>query len=211
MSDILKVGLTGSIGMGKSTAATIFRELGIPVHDADAAVHQLLDIKGDAVLKIASVFPDALVVHPNGDKSVNRQALGAHVFHDKDALKKLEAILHPLVREKTDNFVANHAAQGAEIVVLDIPLLFETKGEDRCDVIVVVNTSPAIQRERVLSRPGMSEKKFQAILSHQIPNDEKIKRADFVIHMEGGIEKAKADIENLLHNNLRPLIQKKHA
>jgi dephospho-CoA kinase len=170
------IGLTGSIGMGKSTAAAMFRCLGIPVHDADAAVHRLLDRGGAAVPLVEAAFPGAI---ENG--AVNRAALGARVFNDKAALKRLEAILHPLVRRESARFLARQRARGQDLVVLDIPLLFETGGERRCDVVVVVSAPPFVQRARVLRRPGMTEARFAQVLKQQMPDREKRRRADFVV------------------------------
>ena len=170
------LGLTGSIGMGKSTAAAMLRRLGLPVHDADGAVHRLLARGGAAVAPVAAAFPDSLV-----DGAIDRQRLGARVFGDAAALRRLESILHPLVRRATVAFLARHARYGTPMVVLEIPLLFETGGERLCDAVVLVTASPAVQRARVLSRPGMTARKFAGIIAEQMPDAEKRRRADFVI------------------------------
>ena len=170
------LGLTGSIAMGKSTAAAMLRRLGIPVHDSDAVVRALLAKDGAGVALVASAFPDTVT---NGH--VDRQALGARVFADPDALKTLESLLHPLVTARTLRFLKRAALTGAPLVVLDIPLLFETGADRRCDATVVVSASALIQRQRVLARPGMTVAKLAGILARQMPDAEKRRRADFVI------------------------------
>ncbi len=177
------LGLTGSIGMGKSTAANMFRALGVPVHDADATVHRLLEEDRYVRRAIADRFPGTV-----SEGVVDRQALGAAVFSDPQARRDLEAILHPRVRQATEGFLRRHRVMGTPLVVLDIPLLFETDGADRVDGVVVVSAPAALQRRRVLARPGMSEEKFAGILASQIPDREKRRRADFVV--ETGIGKA---------------------
>ncbi len=192
------LGLTGSVGMGKSTAANLFREFDIPVHDADAATHALLDVNGGAVAKIETLFPTTAEIDDDGNKYISRQKLGQIVFNDDVSLKKIEAILHPLVRAKTDDFVKEQADKGSDLVVLDIPLLYETKGEDRCDAVLVVYTSDLIQRKRVLARPNMTVERLEAILEKQMPATEKLKRADFSLSMEDGIDEAKARIKAMM-------------
>jgi dephospho-CoA kinase len=173
--------LTGSIGMGKSTAAALLRRQGVWVHDADAAVHRLFAKGGAAVPLIARAFPQAVV---NG--AVDRAILGRLVFGNPPALRRLEAIVHPLVRRSTDRFLAAAARARQPLVVLDIPLLFETKGQHRCDGIVVVSAPPFLQLQRVLRRPGMTPEKFAAILVHQMPDREKRRRADWVVSSASG-------------------------
>ncbi|MFD2265333.1 dephospho-CoA kinase [Lacibacterium aquatile] len=168
------IGLTGSIGMGKSTAAKILRSWRLPVHDSDATVHRLMERGGAAVAAIAAAFPASV---ENG--VVNRRTLGAAVFGHPEALRRLERILHPLVRASERRFLKRHVR--AAVVVLDIPLLFETKAEGRCDEVWVVSAPPAIQQQRVLRRPGMTTEKFQAILRQQTPDELKRRRADRVI------------------------------
>lgn len=170
------LGLTGSIGMGKSTAAQMFRQEGVPVHDADAAVHRLMAPGGAAVEAVETAFPG--VTGPDG---VDRKALGAIVFDDAAALKRLEAILHPLVRETEHRFKTMQLRLGRPLVVLDIPLLFETGAEDRCDLVAVVTAPAFLQRQRVLSRPGMTQERFEQVLAKQIPDREKCLRADYLI------------------------------
>ncbi len=171
------LGLTGSIGMGKTVAARDFAKLGIPVHDSDAVVHGLIGPGGDAVKAVGDAFPGVV----NAD-AVDRGLLGAQVFDDDLALKRLEAILHPRVRAAELRFLGQHARLQTPLVVLDVPLLFETGGERRCDAVAVVSAPYRVQRRRVLSRPGMTEAKFKSILKHQISDYEKRRAADFVIY-----------------------------
>ncbi|OSQ40390.1 dephospho-CoA kinase [Thalassospira mesophila] len=172
--DIL--GLTGSIGMGKSTAAGMFRYLGVPVYDADANAHDLMAPGGAAFSDIAILFPDVIV-----DGKIDRQILGGHVFGNADALAQLEGILHPLIRAKRDAFIRNCRRAGYAVVVLDVPLLFETGGDKQCYYVAVVSAPGFIQRQRVLRRGGMSERKFAGILQKQLPDPQKRRRADFII------------------------------
>lgn len=171
------LGLTGSVGMGKTTAARMLRRLGIPVHDADAEVHRLLGPGGAAVAPVARAFPDSRAA--NG--AINRAALGRTVFADPGALKRLEKILHPLVRKAERTFLARARRQRQALVVLDIPLLFETGGEKRCDGVIVVSAPKAIQHARVLARRGMTREKLAGIEARQMPDAEKRRRADIVI------------------------------
>ncbi|HYE52946.1 MAG TPA: dephospho-CoA kinase [Azospirillaceae bacterium] len=173
---MIVLGLTGSIGMGKSTAARMLRRLGCPVHDADAAVHRLYAPGGAAVGPIGAVFPEAVV-----DGGVDRTALSRLVVGKPDALRRLEEIVHPLVRRETDGFLERARASGARVAVLDIPLLYETGGEGRVDKVLVVSAPAEVQRARVLARPGMDAAKLDAILARQVPDAEKRRRADFVV------------------------------
>jgi len=170
------LGLTGSIGMGKTVAAGDFRRLGLPVHDSDAAVHALMARGGAAVADVGTAFPGIV-----RDGAVDRGALGKRVFGDDVALRTLEAILHPMVRRRERAFLGLHARLRTPAVVLDIPLLFETGGEERCDAVCVVSAPYREQRRRVLRRPGMTEARFQEVLKHQIPDYLKRRAADFVI------------------------------
>ncbi len=170
------LGLTGSIGMGKSTVAAMLRRLGVPVHDADAAVHRLTARNGAAVPLIAKAFRGVVV-----DGQVDRRRLGDRVFRDPAALRRLEAILHPLVRRDSEAFLVRQARRRRPLAVLDIPLLYETGSEQRCDAVLVVTAPPQVQAARVLARPGMDAKKFRAILAQQVPDAEKRRRADFVL------------------------------
>lgn len=184
---MLKIGLTGSIGMGKSTTARLFAEAGIAVNDSDAVVHDLY--AGEAVQPVEAAFPGAT---KNG--VVDRQELGRQLARMPDGFKKLEAIVHPLVRERELEFIEDQRQQGAEMLLLDIPLLFETGAEKRVDVVVVVSTNPQIQRERVLARANMTADKFNMILSRQTPDSEKRARADYVVDSAHGIEAARAEV-----------------
>jgi len=170
------LGLTGSIAMGKSTAATMLRRFKIPVHDADACVHQLFTNGGRAVSPINAAFPGVV---KNG--AVDRVELGARVFNDTPALKKLEAIVHPLVRSERDRFIARHRRRRAPLVVLDVPLLYETGGQGICDEVIVVSAPAFLQRRRALARPDMTEEKLASILSRQMPDHQKRRRAGVVI------------------------------
>lgn len=170
------LGLTGSIGMGKSAAAAQLRRLGVAVHDADATVHRLLACGGRAVPAVAAAF--AGVVR---DGAVDRNALGARVFGDRPALRRLEAILHPLVRSAERAFLARSARHRRRLVALDIPLLFESGGQRRCDAVIVVTAPAFLQSQRVLRRPGMTVAKLRAIRAQQMPDREKRRRADFVV------------------------------
>ncbi len=177
------LGLTGSIGMGKSAAATMLRRMGLPLHDADKAVHRLLAKGGAAVAAIEAAFPDVVI-----DGAVDRQRLGAQVFEDRAALERLEAILHPAVRRAARAFLRQQARRGQDLVVLDIPLLFETGGEALCDAVIVVSAPRFVQQARVLSRPGMTPARLRAIQAKQMPDRDKRRRADFVVNT--GLSKA---------------------
>jgi dephospho-CoA kinase len=179
--------------MGKSTTARMFAEEGAPVYDSDACVHSLYAKGGAAVAPIAEVFPAAVK-----DGQVDRDALSQLVVHDREALKKLEDIVHPLVREAQTRFLEEQRAAGASIVVLDIPLLFEGGGEKFLDAVVVVSAPPEVQRARVLARPGMSEEKFARIVARQMPDAEKRRRADFVVNTGLGFEEARAQVRAVL-------------
>ncbi len=196
---MIVVGLTGSIGMGKTTTAALFAEAGAPVHDADAVVHALYAAGGAAVAPIGEVFPQAV-----SDGAVNRPALSARVLGDPAALKTLEAIVHPLVAAARAAFFEQARAQGAAIVVLDIPLLFETGGDADVDAIVVVTAPAEIQRQRVLGRPGMTLDKLDAILARQAPDAEKRAHAHYVIDTSQGLDAARAQVRAVL-SQLRAL------
>ena len=179
------VGLTGSIGMGKSETAKLFVKLGIPVHDADAVVHALYDRYGAAVEPIAHAFPGVVK-----DGRVDRAALAAQLAGDEAAFQRLEAIVHPLVREAERVFLAAAAKRKDDLVVLDIPLLFETGGESRVDAVVVVSAPAEVQRARVLAREGMSLERLEAIHARQVPDVDKRKEADFLIETDKGLAHA---------------------
>jgi dephospho-CoA kinase len=181
---MIVLGLTGSIGMGKSATAKMFAESGVPVHDSDETVHRLYS--GKAAPLVEAAFPGTTEAGV-----VDRVKLAGQVLADPALLKKLEAIIHPLVRADADAFLEKHRAAGAPLALLDIPLLFETGGRNRVDKVVVVTASPEIQRERVLARPGMSEEKFLSILAKQVPDAEKRRQADFIIDTGNGFEAAR--------------------
>ncbi len=183
--------LTGSLGMGKSTAAKFFAEEGVPVHDSDATVHALYE--GEAVAAIETAFPGTTT----GGK-VDRSKLAAMVVNDKAALARLEAIVHPLVGQARDRFLADAEARGMAVVLLDIPLLFEIGNECNCDAVVVVSAPAEIQRARAFERPGMTEEKFAALMAKQLPDAEKRRRADFIVDSSQGFDHARAQVRDIL-------------
>jgi dephospho-CoA kinase len=183
--------LTGSLGMGKSTAAEFFAEAGVPVHDSDAVVHALYE--GEAVPLIEQAFPGSTV-----DGKVDRNRLAAMVLNDRPALVRLEAIVHPLVSAAREKFLAEASARGVPVVVLDVPLLFEVAADRHCDAVAVVSAPAEVQRERAFKRPGMTDDKFFAILAKQIPDAEKRRRGDFVIDSSQGFDNARAQIRDIL-------------
>jgi dephospho-CoA kinase len=185
------LGLTGSLGMGKSATAKMFAEEGIPVHDADAAVHDLYE--GAAAPLIEAAFPGTTKAG-----KVDRDKLAQRVLGDSVALEKLETIVHPLVRRAEQAFLNEATRKGARVAVLDIPLLLETGSEGRCDVVVVVSAPPEIQRARAFERPGMTEQKFVAILAKQMPDADKRARADFVVDTSKGFNAARAQVRDIL-------------
>ena len=187
------IGLTGSIGMGKTTTARMFSNQGCPVFDADAAVHKLYARGGRAVPLLRAVFPDVIK-----DGAVNRKRLGDHMRADKLNLKVLESFIHPWVRDLRAKFLEEAKASGTKAVVFDIPLLFETGGEKSVDTVVVVTASKKVQRQRVMARQGMTEALFEMILSKQMPDGEKRKRADYIVSTDKGMEAARARVKEIL-------------
>jgi dephospho-CoA kinase len=188
---MLLLGLTGSIGMGKSTTAKLFAEASVPVYDADATVH--LVYEGEAAPAMEAAFPGSTV---NG--KVDRQKLSAMVVNNPEAMSRLEKIVHPMLRSHQQTFLAEAEKSNAPVAVLDIPLLFETGGENRVDAVVVVTTSPEIQRARILARENMTPDKLDAILARQMPDAEKRKRADFIVDTSGGLDPVRARIKDIL-------------
>jgi dephospho-CoA kinase len=188
---MIVIGLTGSIGMGKSTTAQMFRDEGVPVHDADETVHRLY--RGAAVGPVEAAFPG---VTENG--AIDRDRLAKRVLGDSAALRRLESIVHPLVRAESERFLAENREAGTDMVVLDIPLLFETAGEGRVDRIVVVSAPADIQRARVVGRPGMTEEKFAAILAKQVPDAEKRRRADFIVDTSSDFDSARRQVREIV-------------
>jgi dephospho-CoA kinase len=183
--------LTGSLGMGKSTAAKFFAEAGVPVHDSDAVVHALYE--GEAVAAIEAAFPGTT----SGGK-IDRNKLAAKVIDDKAALARLEAIVHPLVAKAREKFLADAQTGDVPVVVLDIPLLFEIGGSSSCDAVVVVSAPADIQRARAFARPGMTEDKFAALLAKQVPDAEKRARANFIVDSSQGLDHARAQVRDIL-------------
>jgi dephospho-CoA kinase len=185
------LGLTGSIGMGKSTTAKLFAEAGVPVYDADAIVHMLYE--GEAVPVIEAAFPGT-----TAEGKVDRARLSARVVHDPAAIKQLEQIVHPMLGASRQKFLHEAEQSGAPVAVVDVPLLFETGGEKRVDAVVVVTTTPEIQRERILARDNMTGEKLDAILARQLPDAEKRERADFVVDTSHGLDPVRARIRDIL-------------
>ncbi len=190
---MILVGLTGSIGMGKSTTSSMFAEEDVPVYDADAAVHEVYAPGGAAVEPMRALFADAVV-----DNAVDRTALSARVLKDPEALKRLERLVHPLLADHRTQFLVKAMKDGRPLVVFDVPLLFETGGDKGMAAVVVVSCPEALQRARVLSRPGMTEDKLAAILKRQIPDAEKRARADFIIETGRGLDDARAQVKSVL-------------
>ncbi|PWB84524.1 MAG: dephospho-CoA kinase [Methylocystaceae bacterium] len=188
---MLIIGLTGSIGMGKSTTAEMFRAEGASVYNSDQAVHDIY--RGPAAARIEALFPGTTV-----DGAVDRAELAARVLGDAEALRRLESLVHPLVLEKRQEFLEERRRRGDKFVVLDIPLLFETGAESQVDAIVVVSAPEDVQKSRVLARPGMTAEKFAAISAKQLPDSEKRRRADFVVHTDRGLDAAREEVRSIL-------------
>ena len=188
---MLLLGLTGSIGMGKSTTAKLFAEAGVPVYDADATVHMLYE--GEAVPAIEAAFPGT-----TADGKVDRNKLSARVVQDPAAMQRLEQIVHPMLGASRQKFLDDAERSGAPVAVVDVPLLFETGGEKRVDAVVVVTTPPEIQRQRILARDNMTSEKLHAILARQLPDAEKRRRADFVVDTSDGLDLVRARIRDIL-------------
>ena len=193
---MLILGLTGSIGMGKSTTAKLFAEAGVPVYDADATVHMLYE--GEAVPAIEAAFPGTTA---NG--KVDRSKLSARVVHDPSAIKRLEQIVHPMLGASRQKFLDDAERSGAPVAVVDVPLLFETGGEKRVDAVVVVTTTPELQRQRILARDNMTSEKLDAILARQLPDAEKRRRADFVVDTSDGLDPVRLRIRDILNEAVK--------
>jgi dephospho-CoA kinase len=191
------VALTGSIGMGKSTTLAMFKELGVPTWDADAAVHRIYGQGGGAVDKIRDLYPDAITL----EGAVNREILSRHVLSDPEKLKQLENIVHPLVGADRQEFLTKARLDGASLVLLDVPLLFETGGQKRVDAVIVVSCPLDLQRRRVLARAGMNEPKFEAILARQTPDAEKRALADYVITTDISLDDTREQVK-VIHRAL---------
>ncbi len=194
---MIVLGLTGSVGMGKSTTATMFAEAGVPVFDADAAVHALY--AGEAAPLIEREFPGT-----TASGTVDREKLSAQVVGKREALSRLEKLIHPLVGKLRSKFMENAEKSGAKAVILDIPLLFETGDPSKFHAVIVVSAPAEVQRERVLARPGMTPEKFEAILKRQTPDSEKRARADFVIDTGNGLDEARGQVREVLAQVLNP-------
>jgi dephospho-CoA kinase len=190
------LGLTGSIGMGKSTTAKLFAEAGVPVYDADATVHKIY--QGEAAPAIEAAFPGTTVAG-----KVDRNRLSAQVVHDPAAMMRLEGIVHPMLGASREKFLHDAERSGAPVVVVDVPLLYETGGEKRVDAVVVVTTTPEIQRQRILARDNMTSEKLAAILARQLPDAEKRKRADFVVDTSHGLDPVRARIRDILNEAVK--------
>ena len=193
---MLILGLTGSIGMGKSTTAKLFAEAGVPIYDADATVHRIY--QGEAAPAIETAFPGTTV-----EGKVDRAKLSAKVLHDPAAIKQLEQIVHPMLGASRQKFLDDAEGSGAPVVVMDIPLLFETGGEKRVDAVVVVTTSPEAQRERIMARGTMTSEALDAILARQLPDAEKRRRADFVVDTSHGLDPVRERIRDILQQVAR--------
>ena len=189
------IGLTGGIATGKSTTATMLRDRGIPVHDADAVVHRLMAANGAAVQPVIDRFGDSVLA---SDGSIDRQALGGIVFKNAADRRQLESIIHPLVTADRDDFLAESRSMGALLVVLDVPLLYETGGDAACDFVILCDADSATQRDRGMARSGMTEQKWDAILASQMPMEDKRARADAVIETQYGLEAARRQLDEIL-------------
>jgi dephospho-CoA kinase len=190
------LGLTGSIGMGKSTTAKLFAEAGVPVYDADATVHKVYE--GEAAPAVEAAFPGTTV-----DGKVDRARLSAAVVHDPAAIKRLEAIVHPMLKAYHQKFLDAAEQSGAPVAVVDVPLLFETGGDKRVDAVVVVTTSPETQRMRILERGTMTPEALDALLARQMPDEEKRKRADFVVDTSHGLDPVRGRIRDILEQAVK--------
>ncbi|HYD18296.1 MAG TPA: dephospho-CoA kinase [Patescibacteria group bacterium] len=200
---MIVIGLTGSIGMGKSTAAKMLAEMGIPCHDADATVHELMGPGGKAVEPIAKLCPDALATDAAGAPYIDRKKLGAAFFASPELKAQVEGVLFPLVRESSDNFVKLKEKEGCRAVVLDIPLLFEVGRDKDVDVTIVVSAPKEVQRERVLAR-GTTQERLDAVLASQLPDAEKRSRADYVVETHIGLDDTKAQLKAIVAKLLPP-------
>jgi dephospho-CoA kinase len=195
---MIVVGITGSIGMGKTTVANMLRDMGVPVHDSDAAVHGLLGTGGAAVAVVGNLFPEALARDDAGHDYIDRALLGRIVFADRAKKRILEDILHPMVRAQSDAFKEEMRKKAEKIVALDIPLLFETGGEARVDVTICVSAPAEVQKKRVMERHGMTSEKFERIVAGQMPDAEKRKLADFVVETGDSIDDTRIQLQKVI-------------
>lgn len=201
---MIVLGVTGSIGMGKSTVSKMLVDMGIPVHDADATVHRLLAADGAGVAPVAALFPAALAKDAAGKDYIDRAALGKIVFADAEKKKALEQILHPMVQQDSAAFRADKEAEGHKLVVFDIPLLFETGGENRVDAVLVVTAPADVQKARVMARPGMTEERFNHVLSQQIPDADKRARADYIVTTDISLDDTREQLKKIVDKILVP-------
>jgi dephospho-CoA kinase len=195
---MIVVGLTGSIGMGKSTAADMLREMGIPIHDADATVHKLMGPGGGAVSAIAALCPPSLKTGDDGQEFIDRKILGKHIFADATLKAAVEGVLYPMVQASEEDFIAEKTKEGHHMVVLDVPLLFETGWDARVDKTICVSAPPEVQRARVLARPGMTEERLEAVLKAQLPDAEKRTRSDFVVDTGAGFDDTRRQLKDIV-------------
>ncbi len=191
---MIVAGLTGSIGMGKTTAANMLREMGIPIHDADATVHVLMGPNGQAVDAVAALCPEALAADNKGCPMIDRKVLGRHIFADPELKAAVEGVLYPMVQASEEAFIAEKEKEGCRLVVLDVPLLFETGWDARVDKKIVVSAPSDVQKARVMARPGMTEERFNAVLKAQLPDADKRARADYVIDTGTGLEETRKQL-----------------
>jgi dephospho-CoA kinase len=205
---MIVVGLTGSIGMGKSTAGNMLRDMGIPIHDADATVHKLLAAGGGAVEAVGRLCPEALKLNEEGAPFIDRKALGRHFFSDKQLKADVEGVLYPMVQESEKAFIAEREKEGHRMVVLDVPLLFETGWDKRVDKIICVSAPAEVQKARVMARPGMTEERFNAVLTAQMPDAEKRLRSHYVVDTGVGLEDTRQQLEKIV-TELTPNVQPK--
>lgn len=201
---MIVLGVTGSIGMGKSTVSKMFMDMGVPVHDADAAVHIMLAAGGAAVAPVAAVFPDSLRMDDAGRGYIDRAALGKIVFADAEKKKALEQILHPMVQADSAAFRADMEQKGHKLIVFDIPLLYETGGEKRVDAVLVVTAPADVQKSRVMARPGMTEERFNHVLSQQVPDADKRARADYIVTTDISLDDTRAQLIKIVDKIVPP-------
>jgi dephospho-CoA kinase len=201
---MIVLGVTGSIGMGKSTVSKMFMDMGIPLHDADAAVHKLLAAGGAGVAPVAALFPAVLAQDAAGNDYIDRAALGKIVFADAEKKKALEQILHPMVQADSAAFRADKEREGHKMIVFDIPLLFETGGETRVDAVLVVTAPADVQKARVMARPGMTEERFNHVLSQQTPDAEKRTRADYIVTTDISLDDTREQLKKIVDKILLP-------
>jgi len=201
---MIVLGVTGSIGMGKSTVSNMLKDMGIPVHDADATVHKLLAAGGAGVGPVGKLFPESVLQDAQGQDFIDRKTLGQIVFGDAAKKKALEQILHPMVQQDSAAFRAEMEQKGHKLVVFDIPLLFETGGEKRVDAVLVVTAPADVQKARVMARPGMTEERFAHVLAQQIPDAEKRARADYIVTTDISLDDTREQLKKIVDTIVPP-------